>query len=175
MNKIIFTDVIISKGYKDAPALRFNDKKTTVQFKIGQRVYDRNAADNHRYINIAVKAFSPLSERIEKMQIKEGSRINISGRLDEENWEDNGQKLSRFVIIADEIEYASSASDSGKSNGSGSNGAGSAPPVQNGNGQGTPPPTAQQNSSGDETGMPANFNGFDNFNDGSANDFFPAN
>ena len=51
----------ISKGYKDAPALRFNDKKTAVQFKIGQRVYDKDAPNKHRYINFAVKAFSPLS------------------------------------------------------------------------------------------------------------------
>ena len=29
------------------------------------------------------------------------------GRLDEDTWEDNGEKKRQFVIILDEIEYAS--------------------------------------------------------------------
>ena len=166
MLKIIITDAVISKGFEGKPAFRFNDNKNKVEFKIGNRVYDKNVKDNHRYINFAVKAFSPLSERIEKMKLKEGSRINISGKMDEDQWEDNGQKLSRYVIIADDIEYASS--DGGKSNGSG---AGSASPVQNGNG------TAPQNSSGsqqqsqtDQTEPPPNFTGFETV--GGGNDFF---
>ena len=162
MNKITITNVVISKGYKDNPALRFNENKTSVQFKIGERVYDKKAPNNHRFINYAVKAFSPLSERIEKMQLKEGSRINISGRMDEENWEDNGQKYSRYVIIADDIEYASS--DTNKSNGSGTNnnGADSASPAQNGNGQ---------NASGDNPENPSGFSGYESY--GEENIFYP--
>jgi single-stranded DNA-binding protein len=176
MNKVILTDVIISKGFDGKAAIRFNTNKTAVNFKIGKLVYDKTAKDNHRYMNIAVKAFSQLCERIEKMQLKEGSRINIAGKLDEENWEENGQKFSRFVIIAEEIEYASS--DPNKSNGNGANGAGSAPPA-NGNGQGaaapqnspvSPPDQPPQNSEG----MPSGFGGYESFdmNDGSANDLF---
>ena len=172
MNKIIFTDVTISKGYKDATALRFNDKKTAVRFKIGQRIYDKTAKDNHRYINISVKAFSPLSERIEKMLLKEGSRINVFGGLDEEQWEDNGQKFNQFVIIADEIEYASNSSDSNKSNGNNSNGADSVPQTQNGNEQNTASAQTQQNSSEENTEQPANFTGFENFDTGGNNVFF---
>jgi len=159
MLKIIITDAVISKGFEGKPAFRFNDNKSKVEFKIGNRVYDKNVKDNHRYINFAVKAFSPLSERIEKMKLKEGSRINISGKMDEDQWEDNGQKLSRYVIIADDIEYASGS------------GAGSASPPQNGNG------TAPQNSSGsqqqsqaDQPEPPPNFTGFETV--GNGNDFF---
>ena len=162
MNIIILTDCIISKGFEGKPAFRFNENKSAVNFKIGKRVYDKNAKDNHRYINIAAKAFGTLCERIEKMQLKEGSRINITGSLDEEQWEDKGQKLSRFVIIVEKIEYASS--DSGKSNGNG-NGTGSAP-------QAPPVNQNQQNSSGDQTGTPPNFNGFDNFGNGEESEFF---
>ena len=164
MNKITITNVVISKGYKDNPVLRFNEAKTSVQFKIGERVYDKKATDNHRYINYSVKAFSPLSERIEKMQLKEGSRINIAGRMDEENWEDNGQKFSRFVIIADEIEYASS--DTGKSIGSSTNNnsAGSASSVQNGNGQNAAP-VQQQNPPGNNTENPSGFIGYENYDE----------
>jgi single-stranded DNA-binding protein len=174
MNRIIITDAIISKGYKDAPAFRFNEKKTAVQFKIGQRVYDKDAPDKHRYINFAVKAFGALSERIEKMQLKESSRVNICGRLDEENWEENGQKFSRFVIIAEKVEYAS---DGNKTNGNGTNnnGGNSVPQNQNGSGNGqtaAPPAQSQQNSSNENMETPANFTGFDNFGGGNDNVFF---
>jgi single-stranded DNA-binding protein len=113
------------------------------------------------------------------MQIKEGSRINISGRIDEENWEENGQKYSRNVIIADEIEYASSASENGKSNnGNASNGTSSVSPNQNGNGQNTAvqttsPDQNQKNSSGDQTGTPPTFTGYEEFgNNDDGNAFF---
>jgi len=179
MNKIFITDAIISKGYKDAPAFRFNEKKTAVQFKIGQRIYDKTAPDNHRFINFAVKAFNYLSERVEKMQLKETSRINIAGRLDEEQWEENGQKFSRYVIIAEDIEYASSDSSKSNGNGTNNNGANSNPPTQNGNGQPaeeqppqTPPSAQQQNSSEAQAEIPANFSGFNDFNTGGENVFF---
>ena len=169
MNLFILTDAIISKGFDGKPAFRFNDNKTAVNFRIGYRVYDKNATDNHRYINFAVKAYNPICERIEKMKIKEGSRIHITGSIDEETWDDkeSGQKITQKVIIAEKIEYASNASENGKSNGNGSNG----------NGQGTTAQTApanqnQQNSSGDQTGTPDNFTGFDNFGNGTGNDFF---
>ena len=180
MNKIILTNVNISKGFDDKAAIRFNDNKSAVNFKIGKRVYDKTAKDNQRFMNIAVKAFSQLCERIEKMQLKEGSRINIVGKLDEESWEDNGQKFNRFVIIAEEIEYASS--DPNKSNGNGANGAGSVPPA-NGNGQGaaatqndtaSPPAEPQQDAQEGQTeGIPSSFGGYENFNDNNCDDFLP--
>ena len=180
MFKTIITDASISKGFESKPALNFNNDKSAVNFKIGYRVYDKKAPDNHRFINFAVKAFSPLSERIEKMKLKEGSRVHIWGKMDEDQWEDNGQKFSRYVIIADDIEYASSDSNKSNGNGANNNGAGSAQPAQNGNGQNaaqqnpqTPPTAQQQNSSGTQTEMPANFSGFDTFGNDETNAFFP--
>ena len=174
MFKTIITGAIISKGYGEAPALKFSDNKNAVNFKIGYRVYDTKAKDNYRYINMAVKAFGSVCERIEKMQLKESSHINIMGRLDEDQWEEDGQKFSRYVIIAEEIEYASS--DSGKSNGNGNgksagntNNAGSAAPAQNGQGQQAVAAPQQ----GGQTGMPSGFTGYENV--GENNPFFPGN
>ena len=168
MFKVIITDAVISKGYSGTAALRYNDNKSAVQFKIGKRVYDKTAKDSHRYINIVVKTFGQLCERAEKMQLKESSRINICGRLDEEQREENGQKFSRFVVIAEDIEYASSVSDGGKSNGIGANN--SAPQFQNGQTSAPqnsepPPPVQQQNSQNQssQTGVPSNFSGYDSF------------
>ena len=55
-----------------------------------------------------MKAFGPLCQRLEKMKLKEGSFINLSGRLDEDTWEDKrtGEKHSAMVIVLDEIEYS---------------------------------------------------------------------
>ena len=169
MFKVIVTEALISKGYGTDPAFKFTDSKTAVNFKIGYRVYDKKAEGSHRFINIAVKAFGSVCERIEKMQLKEGYRVNIAGRFDEDQWDDKetGEKCSRYVIIAEEIEYASN--DGGKSNGNGNGAdktnAGTAPPVQNGQGQAAAPPNAPAapvQPQEEKTGMPPSFNGYQN-------------
>ncbi len=110
MLKVIATDVVISKGYDNAPALRFTDgeKGSMVRFRFGKRVYDPQTKENSRWINMSVKAFGAICERIKKMQLKEGSFVNLIGRLDEETWTDQNtnEKKSAMVIILDEIEYA---------------------------------------------------------------------
>jgi len=174
MIKLFITDAVISKGYEGAPALKFSENNgatTGVQFKIGHRVYDSRVEGNHRFINLAVKAFGPVCARVEKMKLKEGSHVHIVGRLDEETWEDQGQKRSRIVAIVEDIEYAPIGG--GKSNGtSGVNGTASAPAAQNGQGavppQSAPPPQQLQ---GGQTGMQPNFTGYDSF--GGDNPFFP--
>ena len=109
MLKVIATQVVVSKGYDEAPALRFSEDGESVRFRIGKKVYDPHAEDKSRWINLSVKAFGVLCERIEKMKLKEGSYINLIGRLDEDSWVDQttGKPKSMMVIILDEIEYAS--------------------------------------------------------------------
>ena len=43
------------------------------------------------------------------MQLRDGSFVNILGRLDEDTWEDSTthEKRSAIVVILDEIEYCS--------------------------------------------------------------------
>lgn len=112
MIKVIITQAVISKGYDNKPAVNITrtNELLAVRFRIGKKVYDPKAENNTRWLNYSVKGFGPICERIEKMQIKEGSFINLIGRLDEENWEDQKthEKKSAPVIILDDIEYASS-------------------------------------------------------------------
>ena len=77
-----------------------------------------------------VVAVGPGTED-EKMQLKEGSFINIEGRLDEDTWEDQTthEKKSCTVIILDEIEYASGGGKS-NSNGNATNGTSNQAPAQ---------------------------------------------
>ncbi len=121
MNKILITSAVVSKGYQDKPALRFSDKSEgtfSVRFKVGERLYDKRAENNTRYINHSVKAFGNLADRVEKMGVKEGSYLNLSGRLDEDVWEDSGVTKRAAVIILDDIEFCYSGT-SGKKNSAG--------------------------------------------------------
>jgi len=107
MNKVIITGAVISKGYGTQPAIRYTENGSCARFKIGQRVYDKRAENNTRWLNLSVKAFGTLADRISKMGLKDGSFVNLAGRLDEDVWEDKGETKRQFVVILDEIEYAS--------------------------------------------------------------------
>ena len=109
MFKVFATDVIVSKGYANQSAVRFSEDGKIVRFRIGKKVYDKNAENNTRWFNVSVKGFGPIAERIQKMQLKEGSLIHISGTLDEESWLDQPSNTTKTqtVMIIDDIDYAS--------------------------------------------------------------------
>lgn len=109
MIKTVVTEAIISKGYEGADAIKIiqGEKGDIARFRIGTKVYDPKAEGNSRWFNLSVKAFNSVCERIKKMQLKDGAYINLSGRLDEESWEDPNthEKKKAIVLIADEVEY----------------------------------------------------------------------
>lgn len=175
MLKFIATDVVVSKGFNNNPALRYSEDGSSVRFRIGKRVYDKRAQDNHRWINMNIKAFGDLCERIKKMKLDEGSFIHVEGRYDEDVWEDQTtHETNRApVVILTEIEYAFSGN---KQNGNSDNEAsGSQWKSQNAsaqNGQAAAPSQSQPEELPPEQGaMPDNFTGFESF--GGANPFFP--
>ena len=133
MLKVFATQVVISRGYDNKPAIsitRGNDSAASVRFRIGKKVYDPKADNNARWLNYSVKGFGPIVNRIEKMQLKEGSFVNIMGRLDEDSWVDkeSNETKSCTVIILDEIEYASGGGKS--NNGNATNGTSNQAPAQ---------------------------------------------
>lgn len=164
MIKMTVTNAVISKGYNGADALRFseNGENKSVRFRIGASVYDKNAEKNRRYVNIGVKAFNGMCTRVESMKLDGGTYVNITGRYDEETWEDQvtHEKKSAPVLIADDIEFCHNGGNGGNGNspGNGGNGYGANPPAPSvGNGQ-TQPPNE-------------NFTGFEGF--GGSNPYFP--
>lgn len=161
MLKIFATDVVISKGYDGAPALKFSEKGDSVRFRIGKKVYDTRADNNYRWVNLAVKAFGPVCERIKKMQLKESSYVNIIGRLDEDVWEDptTHEKKSAMVVILDEIEYCFTGGNKQKETGEAAPGQ---QPAAN-------PAPAANTASAQPSGN-GNFTGYEPF--GGINSFF---
>lgn len=160
MLKVFATQVVISRGYDNKPAISItrNNDSAAVRFRIGKKVYDPKAEGNARWLNYSVKGFGPIVDRIEKMQLKEGSYVNIMGRLDEDTWEDQNtkEKKSATVIILDDIEYATGGGKS-KDNNSATNGNGNQAPAA------APAPT-EDNSGG--------FTGYEPF---GGNSFFDEN
>ena len=188
MLKLIITEAVVSKGYNDDPAVRYfssNSENTgqVANFRIGKRVYDSKAENNHRWLNFTVKAFGDMCERVKRMKLKEGSYINIIARYDEEAWEikDTHETRTGVVLYLDEIEYASSGN--GQKNGQASSGGtapqgsnapaaqNGAPAAQNQQSQGYPQgqPPAQGQPASDP--MPGGFTGYEGFGN-SCNPFF---
>ena len=161
MLKFFASNVVVSKGYQNSPAVKFSEKGDFVRFRVGQKVYDPRADDNHRWINLTIKCFdAALVDRIRKMGLKEGSFISLSGRYDEDVWEDEESKEKRSMpcIILDELEFS---------------GGGSGKKSENGNSASqntTPAPVAPAGASQESQQMPGNFTGYEGF--GGGNSFF---
>ncbi len=111
MVKVIITNAFISKGFENNPALKFSDNGDSVRFRVGVSIYDANAENNKRWLNKSVKAFGALCERIKKMQLKEGSCINLEGNMTLDVWKDseNVEQKAEAIILSD-IEYGSTGS-----------------------------------------------------------------
>ena len=108
MLRFTATNAVISRGFDNKSAVKFSEDGSVVRFRIGERVYDKNAENNSRWVNINIKAFGNVAERVRKMQLKDGSCVNLTGRYDEDVWTDRetGEARSQPVIIADDIEFA---------------------------------------------------------------------
>ena len=116
MLRFTATNAIISRGFDNKSAVKFSEDGSVVRFRIGERVYDKNAENNTRWVNINIKAFGNVAERIRKMQLKDGSCINLTGRYDEDVWTDreSGETRSQPVIIADDVEFSGFRSKGGQ-------------------------------------------------------------
>lgn len=69
MFKVIATDVVISKGYDGAP-LSNSPKTGRASGSASAKVYDTRAENNTRWVNLSVKAFGPVCERIKRCSLK---------------------------------------------------------------------------------------------------------
>lgn len=162
MFKVFITNAVVSKGYDNNPALKFSESGESVRFRIGKAVYDPNAENNTRWINKTVKAFGPQCERIKKMQLKEGSRITIDGKVGLDVWEDNnGNEQSAEYITLNDIEYATS--------GNGEKSEQNSSATQNGSNKGS---TSQNNQQSGKKAAPEQSENCDGFGPFGGQSFF---
>jgi len=73
---------------------------------------NRKTKDKDETSWLRVKCFGKTGELAQRF-LKKGSRVYVTGRLVEEQWEDKGtgQKRSMHVLIADAFEFADSPAD----------------------------------------------------------------
>lgn len=108
MEKLFLNNAVISKGYGDDAAIRFGEKGGAF-FTVGIPKFDKNAEGNTRWVNLNVKAFGDVGERVKTLKLNAGSRIAIEGDFDIDSFEKkDGTKGSVPVVIARTIEYAAS-------------------------------------------------------------------
>lgn len=159
MIKVFASEVVVSRGFENKPAIKFSDKGDFVRFRVGMKVYDTRADKNYRWVNVGVKAFGPLCERVRRMQLKEGSIVTLTGRYDEDIWENEKSKEKRSVpvIVLEDIEYCSSGNS--KRSGEGKTATSS-----------SPEPASTFAAPAASEPMPAGFTGFQSF--GGGNSFF---
>ena len=185
MMKIIISDAVVSRGYDGAPAIRFFNSESGGEFavfQVGKRKYDSRAENNHRWVNLKVKAFGDLCERIKKMKLKEGSFVTLCGDYDEERWKDKESDEIRTspIITLDDIKFSHIGSQKKEQNGSGQD-AGTQGQQGYSPTPGTPPATPMVPGAAPQYGqsmqttpeMPPNFTGYEGFG-GGQNPFFPA-
>lgn len=109
--KFYFANIYVNKAFEEnEEAVKYhtdeNGNPNIATFNVSGSVYDSKAENKKRYIKFRVKAFGSLAQRIQKMKLGAGANVNISGHIDNENWEDkDGNKHSVVVFIADDIEY----------------------------------------------------------------------
>lgn len=109
MISITLTDAVVSKGYNGAPAFYSSEDGRIISFKVGKKVYDKKAENQARWLNFNVNAFDDVSARIRKMNLREGSHINVMGDFDMKPWANRttGEISTWPTIRLRDVEYAS--------------------------------------------------------------------
>lgn len=156
MLSITITDAVISKGYNGAPAFYSSDDGRIFSFKVGTKVYDKKAENQTRWLNFNVNAFDDVAGRVRKMNLKEGSHINLAGDFDMKPWVNRttGEVTTWPTIKLSVIEYAT-------------------PPSRSEPQQQAQATAAAAETSGQELPRPeqlSNFTGYEHF--GSANPYY---
>lgn len=185
MMKIFISDAVVSRGYDGAPAIRFFNSESGGEFavfQVGKRKYDSRAENNHRWVNLKVKAFGDLCERIKKMKLKEGSFVTLCGDYDEERWKDKeGDEIRTSPVISlDDIKFSHTGGQKKEQSGSaqdagsqGQQGYSPAPGAYPANPMATAAAPQPGQSMQTPPEMPQNFTGYESFG-GGQNPFFPA-
>ena len=119
-----FNQVILMGNLTRDPELR--------QIPSGQSVCNFSLALNRSYKDssgewqeatdyVDVVAWGPLGERVAQYLTK-GRPALVNGRLQSRNWEQDGQKRSKVEVVAQDVTFLGSRSDSGSGNGNNNGG-----------------------------------------------------
>ncbi|MGV0949395.1 MAG: single-stranded DNA-binding protein [Azonexus sp.] len=99
--------IVMTGGLVDDPELRFTPSgKAVIGFRLAgkKRVRDANgqwADGDPIYMNVT--AWERVAENAAETIKRKGQRVTVTGRLEQQWWEKDGQKNSKYVIVADSV------------------------------------------------------------------------
>ena len=97
------TTTIVGNVTRD-PELRFTPSGAAVcSFGVAwNRKYQRNGEDVEEVSFFDVTCWSSLAENVAE-SITKGTRVVVYGRLNQQSWEQEGQKRNKVEIVADDV------------------------------------------------------------------------
>lgn len=115
MISITLTNAVVSKGYNGASPVRYIREDEGALMGVGYAKYDKNAPNNTRWLNFDVFFPREMVERVRRMNIKEYSRLTITGDFDVRGKVDKntGEIREYLTIKAHEVEYTASSNRNG--------------------------------------------------------------
>lgn len=104
MNKAI----LMGRLTKD-PEIRYSSDKAVARYSIAvDRKYNKDEAD---FFNLV--SFGKQAEFVEKY-LKKGTKIAVSGRIENSSYEKDGKKMYSTQIIVEDVEFAESKKEQPK-------------------------------------------------------------
>ena len=91
----------------DAELKILNDKTELITFNIAWNKYRKDEYGNFQPVAsfFSVKHFKNKERQSYMDKLVKGAGVVLSGHIEEERWETDGNKRSKVVIIADEISF----------------------------------------------------------------------
>ncbi len=111
MVKVFGANAIVGKNGSDDenPVQEFSEGKIA-SIRVGYTVFDPTMEGEKRWVNVTLKAFGTMAERLKNMKLRRGSNVCFSGELDISEWEKDGVKKSAPVIVLADIRYQNGGS-----------------------------------------------------------------
>lgn len=106
-----FNQVVIAGRLVADPELKYAPNGTPVcKMRVA---FDQGGGDNKKSGFINVTCFQKVAENAAKY-LKKGSRVLVGGRIDYQEWENDGQKRNKVEIAAHDLQFLDPASGEAK-------------------------------------------------------------
>ena len=95
----------------DAPA--FGDTNAGGKYANFRVAWSEKYKEKEVKLYLDCKAFSGTAQFMEKYMNQKGQEIVVEGRLNTEEWEKDGQKRSKIVLVVNSVHFCGSRKDGG--------------------------------------------------------------
>lgn len=99
--------IVMTGGLVEEPELRFTPSgKAVANFRLAGKKRVRDAQGQWTDgdpIYLTVTAWEKVAENAAETLTRKGQRVTVTGRLEQQWWEKDGAKNSKYVIVADSV------------------------------------------------------------------------